>query len=87
MSIEDRYVLAACLEKYFDDPSTAFSRYEDIRKDRTAAVVRKAHENKRVHLNRASLTKMLSRPRVPVSGNRFVSESEWSGYIITMRRR
>jgi salicylate hydroxylase len=46
MSIEDGYVLAACLDKYFDDASTAFSRYEDIRKDRTAAVVRKAHENK-----------------------------------------
>jgi salicylate hydroxylase len=46
MSIEDGYVLAACLDKYFDDPSAAFARYEDIRLDRTSAVVRKAHENK-----------------------------------------
>ena len=46
MSIEDGYVLAACLDKYFSDPGTAFARYEDIRKDRTSMVVRKASENK-----------------------------------------
>jgi salicylate hydroxylase len=47
MSIEDGYVLAACLDKYFNDPSAAFARYEDIRKDRTSMVVRKASENKK----------------------------------------
>ena len=46
MSIEDGYVLAACLDRYFGEPSAAFSRYEDIRKDRTSMVVRKASENK-----------------------------------------
>jgi 2-polyprenyl-6-methoxyphenol hydroxylase-like FAD-dependent oxidoreductase len=46
MAIEDGYVIAACLAKYFDDPSTAFARYEDIRRNRTAAVVRKSHENR-----------------------------------------
>jgi len=46
MSIEDGYVLAACLDKYFEAPSTAFARYEDIRRDRTATVVRKASENR-----------------------------------------
>jgi salicylate hydroxylase len=46
MSIEDGYVLAACLDKYFETPSAAFARYEDIRKDRTATVVRKASENR-----------------------------------------
>ena len=46
MAIEDGYVIAACLEKYFDDPATAFARYEDIRKERTAAVVRTAHANR-----------------------------------------
>ena len=46
MSIEDGYVLAACLDKYFGEPAAAFSRYEDIRKDRTSMVVRKASENK-----------------------------------------
>ena len=46
MSIEDGYVVAACLDKYFDDPAAAFARYEDIRKDRTSTVVRKASENK-----------------------------------------
>jgi salicylate hydroxylase len=47
MAIEDGYVVAACLDKYFDDPATAFARYEDIRRERTATVVRKAHENRR----------------------------------------
>jgi salicylate hydroxylase len=47
MAIEDGYVLAACLAKYFDDPDRAFARYEEIRRERTAAVVRKSHENRR----------------------------------------
>jgi salicylate hydroxylase len=47
MAIEDGYVVAACLAKYFDDPATAFARYEDIRRERTATVVRKSHENRR----------------------------------------
>lgn len=46
MAMEDGYVIAACLQKYFDDPARALSRYEDIRRERTAAVVRKAHENR-----------------------------------------
>jgi salicylate hydroxylase len=46
MAIEDGYILAACLAKYFRDAATALSRYEDIRCDRTAAVVRKAQENR-----------------------------------------
>jgi len=46
MAVEDGYILAACLAKYFDDPATAFARYEEIRRERTAAVVRKAHENR-----------------------------------------
>jgi salicylate hydroxylase len=44
MAIEDGYVLAACLAKHGDDPAAAFARYEAIRRDRTAAVVRKSHE-------------------------------------------
>jgi len=47
MAIEDGYIVAACLAKYFDDPAMALSRYEDIRRERTAAVVRKSHENRR----------------------------------------
>ena len=47
MSIEDGYVVAACLEKYFGDASVAFLRYEEIRRERTATVVRKSHENRR----------------------------------------
>src|SRR5262245_15171128 len=47
MAIEDAYIIAASLAKYFDDPATAFARYETIRRERTAAVVRKSHENRR----------------------------------------
>ena len=47
MAIEDAYVVAACLEKYARDPAIAFARYEEIRRDRTAAVVRKSHENRK----------------------------------------
>jgi salicylate hydroxylase len=51
MAIEDGYVIAACLKKYFADPATAFSRYEDIRRERTTAVVRKSHENRKHAFN------------------------------------
>ena len=47
MAIEDAYVVAACLSKYAKEPMVALDRYEDIRRDRTAAVVRKAHENRK----------------------------------------
>jgi salicylate hydroxylase len=46
MAMEDGYVLAACIAKYGDDPPAAFARYEEIRHERTAAVVRKAAENR-----------------------------------------
>jgi salicylate hydroxylase len=46
MAIEDGYVLATALKKYPGDPATAFARYEAARKERTAAVVRKAAENR-----------------------------------------
>jgi salicylate hydroxylase len=48
MSIEDGYIVAACLEKYFDDPAVAFARYEEIRRERTASVVAKAAANCRL---------------------------------------
>jgi salicylate hydroxylase len=46
MAIEDGYILAACLEKCFREPRKALSRYEEIRRERTSAVVRKAQENR-----------------------------------------
>jgi salicylate hydroxylase len=46
LMIEDGYVVAACLDKYFGEPEAAFARYEEIRRERTAMVVRKASENK-----------------------------------------
>ena len=53
MAIEDAYVIAACVDKYFGRPETAFARYEDIRRERTAAVVRKSHENRKQAFNPA----------------------------------
>jgi len=53
MAIEDGYVIAACLKKYFADPAIAFARYEDIRKERTAAVVRKSHAFRKQAFNPA----------------------------------
>ncbi len=53
MAIEDSYVIAACLKKHFSDPATAMARYEDIRRERTSAVVRKSHENRRQAFNPA----------------------------------
>jgi len=47
MAIEDAYVVAGCLKTYFGCPSTAFARYEAIRRERTAAVVRRSHENRK----------------------------------------
>jgi salicylate hydroxylase len=47
MSIEDGYIVAACLSKYFDDPALAFARYEEIRRERTASVVTKAAQGRR----------------------------------------
>lgn len=47
MAVEDGYIVAACVAKYFDEPAAAFARYEDIRRERTSTVVRKAHENRR----------------------------------------
>jgi salicylate hydroxylase len=47
MAIEDGYVLAACLSKHSSEPDAALGRYEELRRERTAAVVRKSHENRR----------------------------------------
>jgi salicylate hydroxylase len=35
------------VSKYAKEPMAALARYQDIRRDRTAAVVRKAHENRK----------------------------------------
>jgi salicylate hydroxylase len=53
MAIEDSYVIAACLKKHFKDPANAMARYEEIRRERTSAVVRKSHENRRQAFNPA----------------------------------
>jgi salicylate hydroxylase len=47
MAIEDAYVVAACLEKYFEFPTSVFERYEGVRRTRTASVVQKSHENRK----------------------------------------
>lgn len=50
MAIEDGYILARSLDAHRDDPLLALQRYEDVRKERTARVVRGSAENaKRFH--------------------------------------
>jgi len=39
MAIEDGFLLARCLERWPDDIKTAFTRYEEARRDRTRAIV------------------------------------------------
>ena len=45
MAIEDGYLLARCLERYADDVPLALQRYEALRLDRTARVVRGSAAN------------------------------------------
>ncbi|SIT48977.1 Monooxygenase FAD-binding [Paraburkholderia piptadeniae] len=45
MAIEDGYLLARCLERYADDIPQALQRYEALRLDRTARVVRGSAAN------------------------------------------
>jgi salicylate hydroxylase len=53
MAIEDAYVLAGCLKKYGDDHTTALAKYENARRERTAAMVRAAAETRNRAFNRA----------------------------------
>ncbi len=45
MALEDGYVLARCLARHSGDPETAFIRYEVLRQERTAKIVRGSAEN------------------------------------------
>lgn len=47
MAIEDGLILARCLERFYPDHATALQRYEDLRHERTARVVRGSIENGR----------------------------------------
>ena len=86
MAIEDGYIVAACLDKYFADPAAAFARYEEIRRERTATVVRKAHENRR-----SAFSPALAEPRARwrsksrANGSRSACASGWSGCTPTTR--
>jgi len=46
MAIEDAYIIAECLKRYVC-PSAAFARYEALRRERTATIVQKSHENRK----------------------------------------
>ena len=45
MAIEDGLILARCLERHAANPEHALTTYEDLRKDRTAAIVRGSFAN------------------------------------------
>ena len=53
MALEDGYVLAGCLKKYAGDHATALAKYENARRDRTAAVVRASAETRNRAFNHA----------------------------------
>jgi salicylate hydroxylase len=53
MALEDAYVLAGCLKKYAGDHATALAKYENARRDRTAAVVRASVETRNRAFNHA----------------------------------
>jgi salicylate hydroxylase len=46
MALEDAYVLAACLKRFSGDHVKAFARYEEVRRDRTAAVMRRSAQTR-----------------------------------------
>jgi salicylate hydroxylase len=47
MAIEDGFVLARCLEFHQNDPGAGLLRYEELRRERTAKIVRGSAENAR----------------------------------------
>lgn len=47
MAIEDGHVLARCVQQWPDDPARALGRYEQLRVQRTAEIVRRSTENGR----------------------------------------
>ena len=77
----------ACLAKYFDDPATAFARYEEIRRERTATVVRKAHENRRSAFSPALADRARWRPKSRANGSRSACASGWNGSTPMTPRR
>jgi salicylate hydroxylase len=76
MAIEDAYVLARCLESYSAKPETALLRYESLRQDRTAKIVRGSADNARRFHNPA-----LSDPR---QAQNYV-DREWNEKTIEAR--
>ena len=46
MALEDAYVLAACLKRHLHEAAAAFARYEEARRERTAAVVRRSAQTR-----------------------------------------
>jgi salicylate hydroxylase len=76
MAIEDGVVLARCLERWPDNPPTAFARYERARQDRTRRVVLGSAENARRFHNPALAD--------PIGAKEYL-DREWSSAAITSR--
>jgi salicylate hydroxylase len=53
MALEDAYVLAQCLKRHPRDVAAAFTRYEEARRERTAAVVRRSSQTRLLANDRA----------------------------------
>jgi salicylate hydroxylase len=80
MAIEDGYILAACLQKYFNDPTVAFARYEELRKDRTAAWCGNRTRIDARHSARRSPIRTRWQYRLPGSGSRRMCASVSTGF-------
>ncbi len=79
MAIEDAYVIAAGLAKYYDEPGKVGERYEDIRSERTAAVVRKSHENRRQAFHPELAVTMTLSASWRSGGSSRLQRSDWIG--------
>jgi salicylate hydroxylase len=87
MALEDAYVLAGCLKKYAGDHATALARYQNARRERTAAVVRAAAETRKRASTTRSPTPSGSRLTWLGNGSRGLSWRDMTRYTPTMRRR
>src|SRR6266545_4713062 len=83
MAIEDGYVVAACLDKYFGEPDLAFARYEGSAKSAPRWLCARRARTRRAHLRRALPTRTALARRSRVNGSKCACASEWSGSITT----
>ena len=80
MAIEDAYVVAACLEKYFHNPAIAFARYEDTSagSGRPRSCEKRTRTGNRRLAQRWPTSSRLRRPWHRI-GSKRACRSDWTG--------